>query len=115
MYGFKKLDKQTGKIKHLQTFPSDTDRPPHGAYGNDTRGRGHYAGELRVHDHKRHLNVRLVDNDEAEDLIKKLWAIDDEFERLKLKIREEKIGHYFYATMFYLIAAIIVLHWLGWL
>lgn len=82
MYGFK-VRTLSNRVEYKRSFHHPNRESWISAHAHDTRGTGAYEGQLRLYDLKRQINIRMVDNDEAEKLCRWLWRLDDELEQLR--------------------------------
>ena len=106
MYGFK-VRTLNNKIEYKRDF-----RHPNGwdfmrAHAHDTRGTGAYEGQLRVYDNKRQINIRMVDNDEAEKLCRWLWRLDEELDTLRQSRTVYKTGFLCFAFATFILLALL--------
>lgn len=106
MYGFKTRT-VSGKVEYVQNFEHPHHSMWHTAYAHDTRGTGAYEGQLRVYDLKRQINIRMVDNDEAEKLCKWLWRLDDELAHLKQARTVYKTGFICFAFATFILLCVL--------
>jgi hypothetical protein len=106
MYGFK-VRTLKNNIEYKRAFK----HPEHDtwlrAHAHDTRGTGAYEGQLRLFDHKRQINIRMVDNDEAEKLCRWLWRLDEELDTLRQSRTVYKTGFICFAFATFILLSLL--------